>query len=53
MENSYHILLTSSIEGGLLTYKAANFVVPFCVSSYGFLNRCRSERPMLALKNEL
>ncbi|MBB1078062.1 nitrate/nitrite transporter NrtS [Rhodoferax sp. 4810] len=29
-----------------------NFVVPFCVSSYGFLNGCRSERALLILKNE-
>ncbi|MGB3209505.1 MAG: nitrate/nitrite transporter NrtS [Desulforhopalus sp.] len=28
-----------------------NFVVPFCVSSYGFLNGCRSETPLLALEN--
>ncbi|TKB09658.1 nitrate/nitrite transporter NrtS [Desulforhopalus sp. IMCC35007] len=30
-----------------------NFVVPFCVSSYGFLKGCRSEKPIYAIKNEL
>ncbi len=30
-----------------------NFVIPFCVSSYGFLNGCRSKTPPLALENEL
>ena len=30
-----------------------NFVIPFCVSSYGFLNGCRSDAPMLKLKEEL
>ncbi len=30
-----------------------NFVVPFCVSSYGFLNGCRSTTPLLTLKKEL
>lgn len=29
-----------------------NFVIPFCVSSYGFLNGCRSESPRLVLPHE-
>lgn len=29
-----------------------NFVVPFCVSSYGFLNGCRTESPVLELHDE-
>lgn len=30
-----------------------NFVIPFCVSSYGYLNGCRSEAPRLELQDEL
>lgn len=30
-----------------------NFVVPFCVSSYGFLNGCRSEKPGLTLQDKV
>ncbi|ACD97420.1 nitrate/nitrite transporter NrtS [Trichlorobacter lovleyi] len=30
-----------------------NFVVPFCVSSYGFLNARRTEAPALELENTL
>lgn len=30
-----------------------NFVVPFCVSSYGFLKGYRSETPLLTSKKEL
>lgn len=30
-----------------------NFVVPFCVSSYGFLNGCRADTPRVELGTEL
>jgi hypothetical protein len=30
-----------------------NFVVPFCVSSYGFLKGCRSEKPIFEIKTKL
>lgn len=30
-----------------------NFVVPFCVSSYGFLNARRKDRPALELEDRL
>lgn len=43
--NQGDVIINGAATTGTLLKVGMNFVIPFCVSSYGFLNGCRSKTP--------
>lgn len=39
--NQGDVILSGTINGVVCIKVVANYLIPFCVSSYGFLNGCR------------
>lgn len=50
--NQGDVIISGAATTGTWLKVIMNFVVPFCVSSYGFLNGCRAKSAILALRNE-